>query len=190
MSDRNKIAVVLGSGLMPDGTASPVTRLRALKAAKFVSKHPMPLILSGHRSIGDNGAHGTSEAEAMLKIVREQGIETPCMLEEDSFNTLGNAILTTVYFLQNETPGTLYIVTSPFHMERAKFIFGRVLGPKWRVRGVQCKEWSEETRHKKSDEALERARAFFKNVEPGDMKACLMRLEESSPAYQAIIRIG
>ena len=190
MSDRNKIAVVLGSGLMPDGTASPVTRLRALKAAKFVSKHPMPLILSGHRSIDDNGAHGTSEAEAMLKIVREQGIETPCMLEEDSFNTLGNAILTAFYFLQNETPGTLYIVTSPFHMERAKFIFSRVLGPKWRGGGGQGKKRAAETRRQKRGEGLEGGRGPFQNSGPRGRKACLMRLEESSPAYQAIIRIG
>ncbi len=183
MTERNKIAVVLGSGLQSDGSATPVTELRARRAATFLRKHPMTLILSGSRSPLDHGEHGKTEASVMAEIVRAQGIETPLLLEDQSFDTLGNAIFTSRRYLQSQEPGTLYIITSPFHMERAKYVFGHVLGHRWRIRGSKCREWQFETRHRKSDDALLRARAFFEDIESGDLEACENKLIELIPAY-------
>lgn len=143
----------------------------------------MKLILSGSRSPLDEGEHGKTEASVMAEIVRAQGIDIPLLLEDQSFDTLGNAILTSHRYLQHEEPGTLYIITSPFHMERAKYIFGHVLGHRWRIRGSKCREWQFETRHLKSDDALARARHFFEEIEAGELEASLKKLLDVIPAY-------
>lgn len=186
MNQRNTVAVVLGSGLHPDGSASAVTELRAKKAAKFIAKNPMTLIASGARSMDDTHGHGKTEASVMLDIIRAHGVESLCYLEELSIDTLGNAIFSTLLYLKDEEPGTLYVITSPFHMERAKYIFSRVLGHRWRVRGSYAPEWDEETRQLKSDEAFERARTFFADIEAGDLAACLAKLIHEKPYYADI----
>ena len=81
------------------------------------------------------------------------------------------------------------MVTSPFHMERSCYIFKKVLGHKWRIRGYQAKEWEQEKRHLKADEALVRARNFFANLEAGDLEACMDKLLSTIPAYQSRLEL-
>ena len=188
MSEKNKVAVVLGSGLKADGGPSEVTELRALAAAKFVLKRPMKLITSGSLPPYDKSSHGLSEASVMAEIVKASGVETPILIEDESFDTFGNAILSSLRFLKFESPGVLTVVTSPFHAERAVFIFKKVLGHKWRVRSYNAPEWEYETRHLKSEEALVRAREFFSDIVPGDLSACVEKLVTRIPAYEGSLK--
>lgn len=180
----SKFAVVLGSGLLADGNPSEVTAIRARAAASFVRSEPMKLILSGSRSLLDKGEHGKTEAAAMAEICVGEGVSRDELLIEDkSLDTLGNAIFTVNLYLKNETPGTLYVITSPFHMERSLYLFQHVLGPKWTVIAKECEEWSGETRQLGAASALKRAREFFEGIEAGDLDACLKKLLEK-PVYK------
>lgn len=185
MSKNKKIAVVLGSGLDTNGDASPVTRLRAEAAAALVKEQPMRLILSGSRPPDDTGTHGRTEAAVMADIIQAEGVSNDLILLEDqSFDTFGNAIFTVRRYLKNEEPGVLVVVTSPFHMERALYIFRQVLGPEWTVVAHEAPEWEGETRQPGAAAAMERALRFFSSITPGDLEACEKKLLERIPAYK------
>jgi len=185
MSLETSVAVVLGSGLKADGTATEVTALRAKAAAALVLSRPMKLITSGSRAPNDTSAHGKTEAGVMLEIAKGEGVsEDALLLEDQSFDTFGNAILTASRHLANLTPGTLYVVTSPFHMERALYIFRQVVGEKWTVVGHESPEWSGESRQSGAPAAMVRAKEFFSDLEPGDVDACLAKLVKRIPAYK------
>jgi vancomycin permeability regulator SanA len=180
-----EIAVVLGSGLDADGNATVVTRLRARAAAAFVAQQFCDLICSGSRPPHDEGKHGKTEASVMADIVDEEGISFDRIhLEDQSFDTFGNAIYTACRYLKHKEPGTLYVITSPFHMERSLFIFRNVLGPSWTVEGHEAPEWSGETRQAGAEAAMKRAQEFFTGITPGDLAACQKKLQEQIPAYK------
>lgn len=179
------IAVVLGSGLKADGQATEVTALRAKTAAALVRGQTMKLIASGSRAPNATAEHGKTEAVVMAEIAIAEGVsKDDVLLEDQSFDTFGNAIFTVSKHLQSLEPGTLYVVTSPFHMERALYIFSRVLGPRWTVVGHEAPEWEGETRQPGAAAALQRAREFFLDIEPGDVAACMEKLLKRIPAYK------
>lgn len=190
-STTTTIAVVLGSGLTPNGAATPVTELRARAAARFVKAQPtsMRLILSGSRPPQDPSDHGKTEASAMREIVLSEGVsDSDLLLEDQSFDTFGNAIFTVRRFLACESPGTLYVITSPFHMERALYVFRQVLGPAWTVVAHESEEWEHETRQPGAPAAMVRAQEFFSGITPGDLQACERKLVERIPAYSNQIK--
>lgn len=180
------IAVVLGSGLTPDGKATHVTELRARAAARFVKAQStqMRLILSGSRPPLDPSDHGQTEASVMREIALSEGVsDSDLLLEDQSFDTFGNAIFTVRRYLAKETPGTLYVVTSPFHMERALYVFKQVLGPSWTVIAHESEEWENEHRQPGAPAAMVRAQEFFADITPGDLEECERKLLAKIPAY-------
>ncbi len=104
MTYKFRIAVVLGSGLEADGSATPVTEIRAKTAADLLAtKGRMKVICSGSRSLDDKGEHGATEAQVMADIITAQGISPKrTLLEDQSFDTLGNAIFTVDRYLKNK----------------------------------------------------------------------------------------
>lgn len=88
MSFENSVAVVLGSGLKADGTATEVTALRAKAAAALVKSRPMRLIASGSRAPSDTSEHGKTEAAVMAEIVKAEGVPEDVLLEDQSFGHL------------------------------------------------------------------------------------------------------
>lgn len=113
-----------------------------------------------------------------------QGISAKrILLEDQSFDTLGNAIFTVDRYLKGKKGGTLYVVTSPFHMERALYLFRHVLGPKWTVVAHASPEWSKETRQPGAPAALKRAEEFCAGAAPGDLATLKKKLFELIPAY-------
>lgn len=185
MSNKHRIAVVLGSGLKADGSATPVTEIRARAAADLLAtKGRMKVICSGSRPPDDKGEHGTTEAQVMADIIVAEGISAKrILLEDQSFDTLGNAIFTVDRYLSGKKGGTLYVVTSPFHMERALYLFRHVLGPRWTVIAHPSAEWSKETRQPGAPAALKRAEEFCAGTQPGDLATLRKKLFELIPAY-------
>jgi vancomycin permeability regulator SanA len=182
------IAVVLGSGLQKDGKPSPVTTIRAHEAAQLASEVKLDkLILSGSQAADSIMAHSTTEAAEMAAIIRQDlGSNTPPLACEDkSLDTLGNAIFTARLFLATEKPGTLWIVTSPFHMERAIYLFERVL-PGWKILARPCVEWEHETRQSGAAAAMQRAKEFFADLSDGDIEAAYTKLT-TRPPYTASV---
>ncbi len=125
-----------------------------------------------------------TEAQVMADIVKSEGIDSSrILLEDQSFDSFGNAIFTARRYLSKFSGGTLYVVTSQFHMPRALYIFSQVLGPQWQVIAYGVPDWENEDRQPGAPAAMERARAFFDGLTPGDLNASEAKLFQRIPAY-------
>ena len=111
-------------------------------------------------------------------------------LEDESIDTLGNAILIAVRFLGGIEPRPLAVITSPFHLERATETFRHVLGFTWQIQAIAADETADDlTRAPRETTFLQETTAFFAGIRPGDLPAIVRRLQERSPRYAGLERL-
>lgn len=117
--------VVLGGGMVPAADRMVLPRLesgadRIWHAARIYHAGKAPLIvLSGGRP----GLTRQSEAEAMQAFLLDLGVpEQALVMEEESTNTSENAEHTARILIESDITDIL-LVTSAFHMSRAKALF-------------------------------------------------------------------
>lgn len=186
LADAPELAVVLGGGLDPAGHPSPSTRARAHRAAQLARERPeLRLICSGDRQAG--AAEGTpSEAAQMRDLISGFGVAAErVVLEDESRDTLANAVLTAARYLRQLEPRPLSIITSPFHLERATETFRHVLGYRWQVMAIASDETADDVaRATRETRYLQETTAFFSGIRPGDLRAIVTRLRERSPEYR------
>jgi puromycin-sensitive aminopeptidase len=174
----SEVAVVLGSGVDADGKPFPATVLRALAAYELAQAHPrLTVILSGGSPPYVKDA-AVSEASVMAQVLIEKGIAPErLLLEDESRDTVGNAILTAARYLHGVAPRVLYVVTSPFHAERALSYFRSVLSPAWDIRPVLSGVADDDTiRGANEQGGIEWGQRFFAGIEPGDIRGCVRKL--------------
>lgn len=130
------VAIVLGGALNSDGSPSKRTVLRAEAAAELALRHPqMTIIATGDgRNAELRAKRSLTEAVHMKRIICKRGVSGKRILQEhEACDTIGNIILVATRFLKNQKPRPVYIVTSPFHGERALLMCRFVLGSDWPV---------------------------------------------------------
>jgi len=131
--------VVLGGGVLPDGTLPPVARARVERGVELFEWGVAPrLILSGR--CGLNGEEpAVTEAAAMAAYAADFGVpRTALFLEDDAKDTLGNAYFTRARFLEPNDWTSIRVVTSDFHLSRAAWVFRKILGPGYDVSFVSA----------------------------------------------------
>jgi uncharacterized SAM-binding protein YcdF (DUF218 family) len=165
-----EVAVVLGGGITADGTPSASTAARARAAAHLAQKRPsLAIIASG--SHGDGPAPPKSEAAIILDLIAAAGVSRERLfLEDRSRDTIGNAVEVASRYLAHIEPRPIYLVTSPFHLERALVVFRNVLGFAWQVQAVAAEDTDDDLKRANSETAfLQETFAFFQGIRPGDM---------------------
>jgi puromycin-sensitive aminopeptidase len=174
-------AVVLGSGVDAHGVPSQATVLRAQAGVELAKARPeLTVILSGGSPPYVNDP-ALSEASVMARLFLEQGIPRErLLLEEESRDTIGNAVLSAARYLYPTThPCALYVVTSPFHMERSLASFRGVLGPQWDIHPVESGVADDDTTRGANERGgIEWTRQFYNGITPGDVPAVVSRLLE------------
>jgi uncharacterized SAM-binding protein YcdF (DUF218 family) len=183
-----ELGVVLGGGVAPGGGPFPSTAARAHRAAQLARERPeLMLICSGDRQL--EAADGTpSEAALMRDLIVGWGV-TPerIAVEDESRDTIGNAVLTAVRFLRGIEPRPLAVITSPFHLQRATETFRHVLGYPWQVEAVASDETGDDVaRAARETRFLQDTTKFFEGVRPGDFRAMAQRLRERWPYYRGV----
>jgi uncharacterized SAM-binding protein YcdF (DUF218 family) len=167
-----EIAVVVGGGFAPDGAPSASTSARARAVAHLARQRPsMAIIASG--SHGDGEAPPRTEAAIMAELIAATGVPNErIFLEERSRDTIGNAVEVAARYLMNIEPRPLYVVSSPFHLERALVSFRNVLGFAWQVQAVAAEETADDLERAKNETFyLQETFAFFQGTRPGDFRA-------------------
>jgi uncharacterized SAM-binding protein YcdF (DUF218 family) len=157
---------------------------RATAAAALAREHPQAvLILSGRAPFEEPPE--LSEAEIMARVLRAEGIsEDRIFLEDESRDTIGNALLTTIRYLRNIAPRPVTVVTSPFHMRRALYIFRAVLGPPWPIAGQTSAPTPEDDeRESLETKYLSEVRSMLFGLEPGDLRAIAAQLRARWPEF-------
>ncbi|MGH9550563.1 MAG: YdcF family protein [Terriglobales bacterium] len=185
------VAVVLGGGILKDGvTPSQESYSRAKSAKALARAHPgMTIIVSGDGSPADT-SRTTTEAHAMRRVLLRDGVSPRCIwIEDDSIDTIGNAVLVAARYLFDAAPRTLYVVTSPFHLERAVITFKYVLGPQWNIVGHPTNPAANDLeRAAKEPGGLQWTHGFFAGVEPGDIHSIVVKLRVEGKKQYAQLR--
>jgi len=185
IADAPEIAVVLGGGLDADGGPLPSTRARAHRAAQLARERPeLALICSGERQPGAP-EDAPSEAAQLRALIVGFGIAADRIaIEDESRDTLANAVFTAARYLRELEPRPLSVITSPFHLERATETFRHVLGYRWQVMAVASDETDDDVaRAARETRYLQETTAFFSGIKPGDLRAIALRLRDRSPEY-------
>ena len=163
---------MLGGGFSPDGEPSASTVARARAAAHLAQKRPeLAIIASG--SHGDGAVPAKSEAAIMADLIADSGVPRERLfLEEHSRDTIGNAVEVAARYLAGIEPRPIYLVTSPFHLERALVVFRNVLGFAWQVQAVAAEDTDDDLKRANSETTfLQETFAFFEGLRPGDIEA-------------------
>lgn len=184
-----EVAVTLGGGFGDDGETGPESILRAQAAAQLAKEHPnMKVILSGDGRPAELQDKPT-EAQLMGDILKQNGISGKRLIYEDqSMDSIGNAVLTAARYLDGQKPGKVYVVTSPFHIERAVLSFKGVLGPDWQVEGVPSEVgYRDAVRGANESGGVQWTKNFYDGVKPGDLAGSIDRLNEvGKPVYRTL----
>ncbi|MBU6452442.1 MAG: YdcF family protein [Cyanobacteria bacterium REEB67] len=185
------IAVCLGSGVNADGTASETTFLRVSLTLELARADPqLTIILSGDgrkEKDPDRRARCKTEAAVMAEYLTANGIASDRLrIEDESVDTIGNAVLSTVRYLSQETPARLQIISSPFHEKRAMLSFAGTLGPGWDLVYVPCAVASDDAvRGANEQGGIAWTDNFFQGISAGDLPAVVARLLEKGKTHYA-----
>jgi uncharacterized SAM-binding protein YcdF (DUF218 family) len=182
LADARGVIVVLGGG--PGET----TRARAHAAALLANARPdFAVIASGGHGLARE-ASGRTEAELMRETLLAYGIdESRVLLEDESRDTIGNALFTTLRYLAGIPPRPLVVVTSPSHLARALEVFTYVL-PGWPLEAHASARLGSES-DAREERLREETRAFFAGIRRGDVAAIARRLRQRWPEYAASERL-
>ena len=167
-----KIVIVLGNRLETTDI-HPELKGRVNKGVEvFRRENADYMILSGGKT---NPSVSISEAEVMKRHAIRKGVEPEkIILDEESRDTIENAYYTRkiVDEISDERKSLIvYVISSCYHMKRAKFDFEQIYGSECPPNFEYCFEAEE---REKEGVLMERDKAFFRGIEPGDMK----RIEE------------
>ena len=119
----------------------------------------------------------------MADLIVAAGIEQGrIFLEDQSRDTIGNAIYVAERYLSAIPPRSLYVVTSPFHLERSVETFRLVLGPTWQIEGVASAPAPDDgERAKHEPRFLMQTRAFLAGIAPGEVARMVAKLRRAPP---------
>jgi uncharacterized SAM-binding protein YcdF (DUF218 family) len=177
LSAHQEIIVVLGGGVHPDGTPAPATLARAVAAADLARAHPdAAIVCSGSHGVGRKPRR--SEAASMADLIVERGIDRErIFLEDQSRDTIGNAVYVADRYLGALPARRIFLVTSPFHLERSVETFRLVLGPAWEILGMASAPAPDDgERAKHEPRFLMQTRAFLAGIAPGEVARMVAKL--------------
>ncbi|MEK6837698.1 MAG: YdcF family protein [Nanoarchaeota archaeon] len=116
--------VVLGAAVTPKGNLTRVAKSRIDKAIQLYADGAAPKII----------VTGKNEASAMRRYAIKKGVKaTDVLVESKARDTISNAFFTCKKFLLANSWRRIVVVTSIFHVPRARLIFRKVLGKSYNV---------------------------------------------------------
>ena len=125
LSPVNGLIIILGSPNKPDGTLYSIAQERCALALQIYRKNPtFKLLLTG--GYGDHfNTSELSHAFYLKKYLMTLNIPPRAIVEfAESGNTLEDATLTRP-IVEKYQPGKIIVITSDYHLARAKYIFER-----------------------------------------------------------------
>ena len=119
--------IVLGAGITPKGNLTRVAKSRMDKGIELYRSGTAPKII----------ATGKNEAPEMRRYAIKKGVDAVnVFVESQALDTIGNAFFVRKKFLARNNWNRIIVVTSIFHIPRAKLVFRKVFGKSPLVRFV------------------------------------------------------
>ena len=119
--------IVLGGDVTNDGSITQFGRTRMDKALDLYHERKVVKIIVGGGAVNPRVAK--SEARTMYEYALRNGVpESDIITEERASSTVGNAYYVKTSILEPNGWRNNIVITSDFHMTRAKQVFSKVLG--------------------------------------------------------------
>jgi uncharacterized SAM-binding protein YcdF (DUF218 family) len=183
------VLIILAGGVNLDGTLPEVPKLRVQKGVElFKNGEAAKIIMSGRWGFWSEKDFPKTEAQAMKEYAMELGVpEEAILIEDESKDTIGNAYFSRVRFLDPHNWKKVLIVTSEYHISRAKIVFDKVLGPEFQIEyvGVDSKLLPEELakRLAKENKTNEVLNDWVKDIPDGDAQKIYDVMYTKHPGY-------
>lgn len=176
--------IVLGAGITPKGNLTRVAKSRMDRAIGLYREGAAPRII----------VTGKKESAVMKRYAVKKGVSTShVLLEPHALDTVGNAFFTRKMFLLPHNWQSIIVVTSIFHISRAKLVFSKVLGRSYRTLFVPSKRVLSDKAFKGKLEVEKGltllTRLLSALVADGDMKA-IENFLRNSPIYKQYGRVS
>jgi uncharacterized SAM-binding protein YcdF (DUF218 family) len=126
------VIICLGKAVHNDGSIDWILQERVKKAAEIASNNPQAmLILSGAKHHLDNRSGLPSEAEAMLKYIKDNNLldSSRIIIEDKGSSTIHQQCIIKTDFLIPNNYKNIGLVTDELHMPRAEVTLKSILGP-------------------------------------------------------------
>jgi len=124
--------VVLGAPLAPDGRLSDVLRERVLAGHELWRAGLAPLVC-----VTGGPSRGRTEAAAMAEALADLGVPADALRVEPEARTTAENATRVAALLAADGVRTVWLVTQPFHLRRACWLFERagLAARGWRIDG-------------------------------------------------------
>ncbi len=121
------VIIILGKGVASDGSIPKIVQRQITTAIQLSNDKRIPIILSGkHWGLERNPAIKYTEAAGMKKYALQHGANrTRLLIEDQSHDTIGNAIFSRVIIDQHDWHNILVFATN-WHLPRVKYIFKKI----------------------------------------------------------------
>lgn len=183
--ERFDALITPGNQLNPDSSLSERGIARITTTIDAWRDETAPyMVLSGKHSFTATDPPPISEAAAMRNYALEAGIDPEVIrLEEESLETIGNALFTKTEVVEPNEWERLVVITSESHLPRTLKIFEHVYGRDYSIEGVPAPE--QESRSQRVYESLGATamQAVLRGTKPGDSEAIRERLFDAVPGY-------
>ncbi len=125
LPERADAIVILGAPLLPDDSLPPITEERVRVGVDLWRRGLAPVICvtGGHCPRGFE--HTTAEAEGMARWVRAAGVPDSALRVDREATTTRENALRAAELLFPEGRRRVWLVTQPFHLRRALYLFRR-----------------------------------------------------------------
>ncbi len=180
------VMIILGGGITAEGVLSSATKERLdnlLKKSDGLP--PAPIILSGCWSGFMKVVPSTTEAHEMKKYLVKHGVAVRRIItESESLDTISNAVFVRRIVKRRSNWKKILLITSNWHMERAFWIFKKVLGKDYQIipLSVVSEKKIKEKRKNYEKYLLNVAKRFLKNTPIGS-KELIGVLRTDHPFY-------
>ncbi len=116
----------------------------------------------------------------MADLIVAAGIDRArIFLEDQSRDTIGNAVFVAERYLSGIPPRPVHIVTSPFHVARSVETFRLVLGPAWQIQGAASAPAPDDAEREKHEPRFsQQTREFLAGIAPGEVSRMGAKLRE------------
>jgi len=138
MNEKFDCAVILGFKLKKKNKIPSVLKSRLNVAIRLYKKGLFEkFVVVGGMT---NKNLDITEAEAMKRYLIRKGIHSRNILkEETSLDTIGNAFFLKQKILNPRMWKNLIVITSDFHLERTRIIFGKIFGKGYKMKFIGSK---------------------------------------------------
>jgi uncharacterized SAM-binding protein YcdF (DUF218 family) len=182
--------ICLGGGVEKDGSLTKDSKARVERAVELYQEGlSSTIIFSGGSIFLVSQVLPKTEAQLMKEYSLSLGIpESSILLEEKSKDTIGTAYFTKIDFAKPRYWRNLAVVTSDYHVPRAKLIVGRIFGPEYTISYLDAPtSFSVKERLLKLEEERKLTSMilpYLERIEPGNDEQIENMIKTEHPAYK------